>query len=332
MFLMLLCLAFNYSPSDSCQALISIHRIPERAILFARLAARDGGGSSVELGRLLELSGDFRGAESVYSIAAGSAADDEMRRWLNTRSMGCRTLDTLLILSVRLSNPWDSEVTDIDVSVPLPVSHPPYQSLRYTAGMFRPEGPHLKATVDRIPPRTEIVLPIVLELRQEPVSFRPLPETLRGSGGSITIRGMADLMNAISLPRDPSVPGPCLPAALALAEKVREAGLELSVTGGVVRVTEDSLQFHAWNILADPPIPMDVTLFQQDSLGGIGHCPSDIIPLWDLEAAGGNEVSVYYSSSQPAIDVSMEAALGDPELLNNVLDIYTLPLLRRNYP
>jgi hypothetical protein len=98
--------------------------------------------------------------------------------------------------------------------------------------------------------------------------------------------------------------------------------IHLQVTGGLLRTGGDSLLFHAWDLHEETGIPMDVSLFQSDSMRGIAHCPTDIIPLWDLEAVDGHEVSVFYHDPSAQLSVSMSAAFGDADILAVIKDIF----------
>jgi hypothetical protein len=101
-------------------------------------------------------------------------------------------------------------------------------------------------------------------------------------------------------------------------------GLGLRVTGGLIRGAGDSLFFHAWNHFQEEFLPIDVSLFNSDSLRGIAHCPADIIPLWDLQITGGHEVSAFYSQPDADLTVAMTASFADPEIMGTLLDMYPL--------
>ena len=103
--------------------------------------------------------------------------------------------------------------------------------------------------------------------------------------------------------------GPCLDMAVEFMEEARKEGIRAGVEGGLVR-RGDSLVFHAWNVLLDgiPGLPVDPLLFRTDSLRAIGHCPCDVIPLWDLGAARGHELSVYHAGREADIGITLSAA------------------------
>jgi hypothetical protein len=106
-------------------------------------------------------------------------------------------------------------------------------------------------------------------------------------------------------------------------------GLEtgLTVTGGLLVTGGDSLVFHAWNTLIGGSLPLDVSMFQSDSLRGIAHCPSDMIPLWDLDRTEGHEVSAFYVQPGADLQVGMTASFADPVFFDNLLDIFPLCFL-----
>ena len=73
--LLAIMLSYGYSPSDSSWNLVTLGNIPERAILFAELAAKDGGKSTVDLAVMLEMAGRFAEAERCYYLALNSSTD-----------------------------------------------------------------------------------------------------------------------------------------------------------------------------------------------------------------------------------------------------------------
>ncbi len=312
-------LSFNYSPADSCWRMVSLGEVPERAVMFAQIAARDGGRNAVELGAVLELAGRFAQAANVYRIALNSSGDPQMNDWLAERLYGTVPLDTVLVLTALLINDGQDTLRDIAVEVPLPVAHPPYQSLSVSGGVFRESTDRMTCTVSRLIPQEEVLLPLIIRLRQTPFTFRPLNDTLFGTED---IGSIAAIMRSIPVPDSVSGPGPCLGLARALRDSLDSMGISVQVTGGLLRTGGDSLLFHAWDLQEDTGIPMDVSLFQSDSMRGIAHCPTDIIPLWDLEAVDGHEVSVFYHDPDARLAISMRAAFADPDLLAAVEGLF----------
>ena len=74
-------------------------------------------------------------------------------------------------------------------------------------------------------------------------------------------------------------------------------------------------------------MPIDAALFQTDSLRGIGHCPTDIIPLWNYEYTDGHEVSVYYPQQNIDLDVSIQASFADPDFIEELLKLFPMCLM-----
>lgn len=326
--LLAILLAYGYSPSDSSWSMVSLREIPERALLFAELAARDGGTKVVDLGSMLELAGRFERAEAVYRVALNSAEDANVRDWLTERLMGTRPLDTLIILSARVTNESRGTAEAVRVEIPVPVPHPPYQQIEYSAGVFRTDGATLSCSLPELGPGRTVVLPLLIYLTQMPYTYRPLRETGEDGSGRIDLEVLAGIIRSMEIPHSEDGPGPCLELAFRLKEMAGAEEVGLTVTGGLLRTAEDRLLFHAWNHLIEGGMPMDVSLFHADSLRGIAHCPTDMIPLWDLESTGGHEVSVFFSRSDAELSVSMTAAFADPDIMNMMLGMFPLFLLR----
>jgi hypothetical protein len=322
-------LSYGYSPSDSSWNLVTLSNIPERAILFAELAAKDGGRATVDLAVMLEMAGRFAEAEPYYNLALNSSTDSLLSEWLEDRISGSRTLDTVVILSTLITNLSNEDAEDISVEIPLPVSHPPYQQIEHLAGVFEADGDLMKFKIDLLPSRTTVVLPLILHIRQQPYSFRPLPEQYSGIFGPVYLKDISSLIREIQVPETESGPGPCLEIAYLLQDSAKKAGLELQIIGGLFRTGSDNLLFHAWNLVPETGIPIDAVLFQADSLRGIGHCPADIIPLWDFERTDGHEVSVFYPQQNIQLDISMQAFFADPYLINELLKLFPMCLLAR---
>ncbi|MEN8209897.1 MAG: hypothetical protein ABFR50_11675, partial [Candidatus Fermentibacteria bacterium] len=177
-----------------------------------------------------------------------------------------------------------------------------------------------------LPAGTTILLPLVLHITQQPCNFRPLPAHYTGSSGSVSLEDISSLIRAIPIPEVQTGPGPCLETAYLLQERAADAGLELQVIGGLLRTGRDDLLFHAWNLIPLTGIPIDAVLFQTDSLRGIGHCPTDIIPLWSYEYTDGHEVSVYYPQQNINLDVAIEASFADPDFIEGLLKLFPMRL------
>ena len=320
-------LAFTYSPGDSSWNLVTLGDIPERAILFAELAAKDGGRSTLDLATMLEIAGRFTEAENCYSLALNSSTDPDLSEWLENRISGTRNLDTLVILSIVLSNMSEADAVDISIEIPLPESHPPYQSIERLAGVFIADGNLMVQHIDLLPAGAVIVLPLILHVAQQPYSFRPLPAYFPCIHGSVSLEDISSFLRAIQIPETQTGPGPCLTVAYLVEEEAAETGLHFQITGGLLRTGTDSLLFHAWNHLGGTGIPVDAVLFHTDSLRGIGHCPTDIIPLWNYEYTDGHEVSVYYPQQNINLDVSIHASFADPDFITGLLNIFPICMI-----
>lgn len=299
-----LAVAFSISPADSCRRLATIAEIPEDAVLFAELAARQGGDGPILFAGILEAAGRFEEAAAAYGIALGGAEDPATRSWLSERMAGSVPFDTILVLTAGVTNLGGSEAEDLSVVMPLPRPHPPYQTLTLLYGPFRRDGDRLLAHLDGLAPGETVELPVMMHIVQSPHTFRPLP----GDLGTGRFDAIVRIAAGIGMPDSFTGTGPCLDMAL---EFMREAGMEgipAGVEGGLVR-RGDSLVFHAWNVLLEgiPGLPVDPLLFRTDSLRAIGHCPCDVIPLWDLGAAGGHELSVFHDGRDADIGISLSA-------------------------
>lgn len=293
------------SPSDSVRSLVTVARVPERALLFAELAARmEGGDAGVRLGSLLELAGEFDDALRQYRLLLASGPSDDLRGWLRDRSRGSASLDTMLVLRATVENVGELPVRDLEVTMPLPRSHPPFQSLVIGQTSMARNGDVLRAGIDSLAAGESRRLTVLMHLEQVPGTFRPLP----GSVGGVTLNRLLEEALAASRTDGSDGFGPCLSMARELRSRL--AGrLELGVVGGLVR-RGDSLVFHAWNLVEEGPLsgmPVDPLLLGEDSLRGIGHCPTDLIPLWNLLDTGGSELSVVSPAAAPGIRLRMEA-------------------------
>jgi hypothetical protein len=320
-------LAYAYSPGDSSWNLVTLGDIPERAILFAELAAKDGGRSTLDLATILEIAGRFAEAENCYSLAINSATDPLLSEWLENRISGTGALDTLVILSIVLRNMGDADAVDISVEIPLPESHLPYQSIERLAGVFSADEYLMVQHIDLLPAGASIVLPLILHITQQPYSFRPLPVLYPTLSGSVNLEEISSLIRAIPIPETETGPGPCLEIAYLLQDRAADAGFELQIIGGLLRAGTDDLLFHAWNLIPQTGIPIDAVLFQTDSLRGIGHCPTDIIPLWSYEYTDGHEVSVFYPQQNINLDVSIQASFADPVFVEGLLKLFPICMI-----
>jgi len=316
------------SPADSCWKLVELGIIPDRAVLFAEAASREGGAGGMDLAVLLELSGRFEDAVRCYGIIGNTSNDSDLVRWIEGRESGCTVLDTLVILRAMVTNRSCTEARDITVEIPRPESHGPYQTLIVKAGILKPYGEVLRFHICSLDPGDTLILPVVLAIRQEPYSFRPFSE--ESLNLPISIEEMAEMARAVDVADCDSGRGPCLQAAESLRDLGMESGLDLRVVGGLFRDSSGDLLFHAWNHLEGSGFPIDALLFQQDSLRGIGHCTTDLIPLWDYDVTGGHEVSVFYPTQEAELSVSMDAVLSSSDDVMWILDI--CPFITSGYP
>jgi len=312
-------LSYAYSPGDSSWNLVVLDSIPDRAILFAELAAKDGGRSAVDLAVILELAGRFEEAGHYYNLTLNSADDADLSEWLCNRIAGSRALDTLVILSTVITNSSNTDAAEISVEIPLPESHMPYQQIEYLAGVFIADGNLMRCQLDLLPPETTIILPLILHIKQQPYTFRPLPSVYQGMHTSMSLDDISYLIRDVQIPEMDTGPGPCLEVAYMLRDRAAESGFELQIIGGLLRVGPDSLLFHAWNLLPESGMPIDAALFHADSLRGIGHCPTDVIPLWNFEQTDGHEVSVFYPQQDAQLTVSMQASYADQDMISRLL-------------
>lgn len=298
-------LSLYISPADSCRNRLELSAVPEEALLFAELAARQGGDGPILYARVLELAGRFEEAATAYGIALGGAEDGATRSWLADRRAGSIRLDTLILLTASVTNAGDEPLSGLELGMPLPRPHPPYQDLRILYGPFREEDGRLLCRPDPVPPGCTVEVPLMIHVVQEPFTFRPLSTP----PGGPALEDISELASRIGYPDIFSGPGPCLDMAVEFRDRAAAAGLEARVEGGLVR-QGDSLVFHAWNILLEgiPGLPVDPLMHRTDSLRSIGHCPCDVIPLWDLGASGGHELSVSRPGSCEGVSIGLSAA------------------------
>jgi len=299
-------LSIYISPADSSRNRLELSAAPEEALLFAELAARQGGDGPILYARVLELAGRFEEAATAYGIALGGAEDGATRSWLADRRAGSTRLDTLILLTASVINRGDEPLSGLELAIPLPRPHPPYQDLRILYGPFHEDGGRLLCRPDPIPPGCAVEVPLMIHVIQEPFTFRPLSAP---PGEPAIIEDISALASRIGYPDSFSGTGPCLDMAVEFRDRAAAAGIEACVEGGLVR-QEDSLVFHAWNILQEgiPGLPVDPLMHRTDSLLSIGHCPCDVIPLWDLGAAGGHELIVSCPGSGEGVSIGLSAA------------------------
>lgn len=298
---LLLLLLAAYSPADSAEALLTIREVPLRALLFAEQGARMDGAGVIELARLLELAGRFTDAERVYSLAV-SQTGPSTPGWLSDRLRGVSTLDTTMVLEACLRNRGETMLRNVVLMVPRPTSHEPYQTLRMIGSDFSGGGPVLTCVVDSLAPGARTIRTIRLRVFQRPHTYRPidavLGDDILGALVAIARRVEGTCAN----------PGPCLEMSREMAEEARAGVVPMHVAGGVM-FRGDSLVFHAWTVLDSilPGLPIDPLLMRTDSMMAVGHCPSDMIPLWNLDYTDGCELSALYSGITSNLEMNMRA-------------------------
>jgi len=294
-------LLMPYCPSDSARALLTIREVPLRALLFAEQGARTDGAGVVEFARLLELAGRFTDAARVYSLAVAQTSPSTPG-WLSDRLRGVSTLDTTLVLEACLRNRGTATVRNVVLMVPRPSSHGPYQTIIMLESDFSGGGPVLTCVVDSLAPGARTVKAIRLRVHQEPHTYRPIDTVL----GDDTLGALMDIARRVEGTR--ADPGPCLEMSRELAEQARGSLVPIHVVGGVM-FRGDSLLFHAWTVLDSviPGLPIDPLLMRTDSMMAVGHCPSDMIPLWNLDYTDGCELSALYSGISSNLEMNMRA-------------------------
>lgn len=290
-----------YCPSDSARALLTIREVPLRALLFAEQGARADGEGVVELARLLELAGRFTDAARVYSLAI-SQTSPSTPGWLRDRLRGVSTLDTTLVLEACLRNRGATTVRNVVLMVPRPTSHEPYQTILILKSDFSGGGPVLTCVVDSLAPGARVFRAIRLGVHQQPHTFRPINTVLADD----TLRALMDIARRVEGTR--ADPGPCLEMSREMAEQARENLVPIHVAGGLM-FRGDSLVFHAWTVLDSvvPGLPIDPLLMRTDSMMAVGHCPSDMIPLWNLDYTDGCELSALYTGISSNLEMNMRA-------------------------
>jgi hypothetical protein len=298
--LLFLLIGFTISPADSARALISVRCIPEAAVYYAQMAAADNGAWMLELGRILEASGRFAEAHRAYGIALGNSTEREISNWLINRRTGVSAIDTTVVITVSIANSGVLTARNIEVIVPMPVSHPPLQSLTILNTDFHRSARTLTADIPFILPGDTVELCIELGIIQQPGTERPITEAISDE----TLAWLTQTLRSMAVPE--TLPGPCIPMSEELARLGGERGIEIRVEGGLL-LDRNGCIFHAWSILEDYGLRVDPLLFKEDSLLSIAHNPTDVIPLWDLEPTQGFELSLVFSNPRYDLTGAMTA-------------------------
>lgn len=296
--LALLCIPF--SPADSARTLVDLRYIPEAALLYAQMAAAEDGVWLVEYGRLLESSGNFREAGRIYGLALGRSSSAESTRWLLNRLCGTAPLDSTFIVSVLVENTGAVSARNIQVLLPLPEPHPPFQELTLLESDFTPSMNLLSAEIPCIAPGDTARLNLVLRIVQQPGTMRPIPETISDD----ELHWLSETVRNLQVPD--VLPGPCVPMCLEMVRLGRDNGFALSTVGGVV-IDDGRCVFHAWNEIRGTGIRIDPLLFRTDSLLAIAHCPADAVPLWELDSTDGYELTLLFDSELYELQAEMTA-------------------------
>ncbi len=299
MTLILMLLSFSISPADSARELASIRHIPEAAIYYSQLAAAEDGKWMLEFGRLLEAAGRFTDAFRIYGIALGNSNSLETSSWLINRRLGVSPIDTTLVITASITNRGSITAWGVQVILPMPVSHPPFQNLSVIENDFIPSGDLLLANIPFIAPGQNVDLSVVLNIVQLPGSARPITELLDNE----TLTWITETIRSMPVPD--VLPGPCVSMSEEMARLAGEQGLSMRVEGGVI-LDRTGCIFHAWNVVEDHGIRIDPLLFKEDSLLSIAHNPTDVIPLWDLGPTDGYELNLLYKNPDCRLTGSMQ--------------------------
>ena len=297
---LLLLLLSSFSPGDSAMALANLRFVPEAAVLYAQMAAVENGEWLVGYGRLLEASGDFAGARRIYGLALGRSSDSGSSRWLLNRRAGTAPLDTTIVLLVRVANNGSVAARNIQVLMPEPVDHPPFQDLEVLTSDFTLSMGLFTAEIPCLAPGDTAVLAAGLRIFQTPGTMRPVTPEISDE----TLNALAGLMRGLAVPD--AIPGPCVPMSQELRDLAEAIGVALSVEGGLT-VDSGELVFHAWNRIRGTGVRLDPLLFKTDSLLAVAHCPTDVIPLWELDPTDGYELTLLFDSELYRLEGSMEA-------------------------
>jgi len=300
--ILLMLLGFSISPADSARALISIRSIPEAAVYYSQMAAAEDGRRMVEFARVLEASGRFLEAYRVYGLALGNSSSQSTSRWLINRRLGVSPLDTTLVITASITNTGNTAAWSIQVIIPMPVSHPPFQNLTILSNDFTPSNGLLSARIPVIAPGQTIELSVTVNITQQPGSMRPITEQITDE----TIAWIAQTIQSMDIPE--TLPGPCIPMSEEMARlAAEEIGLAMDVEGGLILDTEGCV-FHAWNVITEHNIRIDPLLFKDDSLLSIAHNPADVVPLWDMGTTDGYELNLLYKNPDYKLSGTMTAA------------------------
>lgn len=297
---LLLLLLSSFSPGDSAMALANLRFVPEAAVLYAQMAAVENGEWLVGYGRLLEASGDFAGARRIYGLALGRSSDSGSSRWLVNRRAGTAPLDTTIVLLVRVANNGSVAARNIQVLMPEPVDHPPFQDLEVLTSDFTLSMGLFTAEIPCLAPGDTAVLAAGLRIFQTPGTMRPVTPEISDE----TLNALAGLMRGLAVPD--AIPGPCVPMSQELRDLAEAIGVALSVEGGLT-VDSGELVFHAWNRISGTGVRLDPLLFKTDSLLAVAHCPTDVIPLWELDPTDGYELTLLFDSELYRLEGSLEA-------------------------
>lgn len=295
-----LLLGLAISPGDSARAAVTLGNVSDAAVAWAQMAAVRHGPWLVEYGRLLEASGRFRQAHTAYGLALGNTTEPQSARWLLNRRRGVLPLDTALVVTVTVTNDGSASARNFQLIMPEPVAHPPFQQLTVTQSDFTASGGLLSATVPVLQAGASISLSIEMQILQTPWSARPLGDPMDVE----TLAWLSETLRGMPVPG--THPGPCVPMSMELSALMASRGIETIVTGGLM-ADGDSLVFHAWAETDPGNIRIDPLLFATDSLLAVGHYPTDIIPLWSLDATDGYELSILFSEKNAALRAAMRA-------------------------
>ncbi|PIE53647.1 hypothetical protein CSA37_00335 [Candidatus Fermentibacteria bacterium] len=301
--LLIMLLGIAVSPADSARALISIRDIPEAAILYAQMAAVENGTWLLEYGRLLEADRQWIRASNAYGLALAGTSDQNSSRWLLNRIQGCSVLDTTLVITVTVANSGTITARDLQVIIPMPEIHPPYQEMLLLQNDFSISAGVLYAQIPCLEAGETKELEITLKVHQEPWSARPVTFSEMSQSD---LSWLSSLLKEMVFPS--ALPGPCVPVSSELSSLAAERGIDLTVTGGLI-LDGDSCLFHAWTENEANGLRIDPVLFASDSLLGFAHNPTDVIPLWNMEPTDCSEITVLYSNPDYLINCGMTAKL-----------------------
>ncbi|RKZ03697.1 hypothetical protein DRQ21_05085 [Candidatus Fermentibacteria bacterium] len=301
MTILLVLLGFSISPADSARALVSIRSIPEAAVYYSQMAAAEDGEHMVEFAHILEASGRFSEAYRVYGLALGNSSSQSTSRWLINRRLGVSPLDTTLVITASVTNTGDAAAWNVQVIIPMPVSHPPFQTLTILSNDFTPSGGLLSARIPIIAPGQTVRLSVTVSITQQPGSMRPVT----GQISDEALAWITHTLRSMNIPE--ALPGPCIPMSEEMARLAAgEIGLSMTVEGGLILDTGGCI-FHAWDVINEYNIRIDPLLFKDDSLLSIAHNPADVVPLWDLSTTDGYELNLLFKDPACSLTGTMSA-------------------------